>query len=124
VDTDADFILWNTDLVFYGFIANSNANPAELIMAIRGTDDPTEIWDDLNALGMTQFIVGNIALDFGRIYETLQVIPAGGPTTMQSLAASGAKAEVPERALSAERLKALRLAKQNSKGDHSQLPPR
>ncbi len=84
-----DFILWNTGPVFYGFIANSKANPAELIMAIRGTDNPTEIWDDLNALGMTHFLVGHVARGLGRIYETLQVIPAGGPTAMQSLAAGG-----------------------------------
>lgn len=69
-----DFILLETDPVFYGFIANNKKDPTKLILAIRGTDNPTEIWDDLNALGMQPFLVdgcGNIALGFGRIYETI-----------------------------------------------------
>jgi hypothetical protein len=84
-----DFILWNTAPVFYGFIANRKTDPTKLIMAIRGTDNPVEIWDDLNAIGMTSFLVGNVALGFGRIYETLQVTPVGSPSAMQSLAAGG-----------------------------------
>ena len=70
-----DFILVETDPVFYGFIANNKKDPTKLIVAIRGTDNPAEIWDDLNALGMQAFVVagvqiGNVALGFGRIYET------------------------------------------------------
>jgi hypothetical protein len=88
-----DFILENTNPIFYGFIASSQRDPSRLIVAIRGTDNPTEIWDDLNALGMRPFLIGgygNVALGFGRIYETLQVIPTATPAApMQPLDAGG-----------------------------------
>ena len=75
--------------MFYGFVATSKADPSKLIMAIRGTDNPAEIWDDLNAIGMMQFLVGSVALGFGQIYKTLQITPVGSATAMQSLAAGG-----------------------------------
>ena len=75
-----DFIIVETAPVFYGFIANKKNDPTKLVVAIRGTDNPAEIWDDLNALGMRAFLVngvqiGNVALGFDRIYETMQIVP-------------------------------------------------
>jgi hypothetical protein len=75
-----DFVLWETGPVFYGFVAYNKADPSKLILAIRGTDNSIELWDDSNALGMTAFPIdgcGNVALGFARIYETLEVIPVG-----------------------------------------------
>jgi hypothetical protein len=82
-----DFIIMETDPVFYGFIANKKNDPTKLVVAIRGTDNPAEIWDDLNALGMQAFSVngvqiGNVALGFGRIYETMQIVPVSTSTPM------------------------------------------
>ena len=89
-----DFILWDTDPIFYGFIASNKEDPTKLVVAIRGTNNPVEMWDDFNALGMQEFVVdgvqiGNVALGFGRIYETMQIIPVSTRTPMPSLASGG-----------------------------------
>jgi hypothetical protein len=78
-----DFILDSTAPVFYGFIAHSLVNPTQAILAIRGTSNGVEWWDDVNSLGMTPFPVancGNVGLGFERIYATLEVVerPAVG----------------------------------------------
>jgi hypothetical protein len=78
-----DSILDSTAPVFYGFIAHSLANPTQAILAIRGTSNGVEWWDDANSLGMTPFPIancGNVALGFERIYATLEVVerPAVG----------------------------------------------
>ena len=82
-----DFIILETAPVFYGFIANEKDDPTKLVVAIRGTDNPAKIWDDLNALGMQAFLVnglqiGNVALNFGRICETMQIVPISTSTPM------------------------------------------
>jgi Lipase (class 3) len=72
-----DFILDNTDLTFYGFVAQNESNPIEAVVAIRGTSNAVEWWDDVNAAGMAPFKVqncGNVGLGFERIYNTLEVI--------------------------------------------------
>jgi C1A family cysteine protease/GH25 family lysozyme M1 (1,4-beta-N-acetylmuramidase) len=78
-----DFLLSSTGPQFYGFVAQSAQNANQFIVAIRGTSDLEEWWDDLNALGKTPFRVPNcgmVADGFARIYDTLQVVecpPAG-----------------------------------------------
>jgi Lipase (class 3) len=72
-----DFILDSTTPVFYGFIAHSNENPNQAVLAIRGTSNGIEWWDDSNSLGLTPFRVpgcGDVGLGFGRIYDTLEVV--------------------------------------------------
>ncbi len=72
-----DFVFGSTAPLFYGFIAHSSENPSHAILAIRGTANEVEWWDDSNALGMTPFPVancGNVALGFERIYATLEVV--------------------------------------------------
>jgi hypothetical protein len=72
-----DFILDSTAPVFYGFIAHSDQNPNQAILAIRGTANGVEWWDDSNSLGLAPFKVqncGNVGLGFARIYDTLEVI--------------------------------------------------
>jgi len=88
---------------FYGFIAHSARDPNLAIMAIRGTDNDLEWWDDINTLGMTLFRVpscGNVGLGFERIYETMEVVeqpPAaigGAPRPLKSV--GGFAAQVAE----------------------------
>ena len=88
---------------FYGFIAHSARDPNLAIMAIRGTDNDLEWWDDINTLGMTPFRVpncGNVGLGFERIYETMEVVeqpPAaigGAPRSLKSV--GGFAAQVAE----------------------------
>src|SRR5450631_2006055 len=41
-----DFIIGSTAPVFYGFLAQSEANPDQYVLAIRGTSGWVEWWDD------------------------------------------------------------------------------
>ena len=45
-----DFILGSTDPVFYGFIAQSTTDANRFVLAIRGTSNGVEWWDDVNAV--------------------------------------------------------------------------
>jgi len=79
-----DFIVDSTAPQFYGFIAQSGQNANQFVVAIRGTSNWVEWWDDLNALGKTPFKLPNcgmVADGFARIYDTLQVVecPLAGP---------------------------------------------
>jgi hypothetical protein len=92
-----DFILESTDPVFYGFIAQSMTDANQFVLAIRGTSNGVEWWDDLNAAIKTPFKVpgyGSVGGGFARIYETLEVIerPTGAataPAVAQSLKSIG-----------------------------------
>jgi kumamolisin len=92
-----DFILGSTAPVFYGFIAKSIANPNAFVLAIRGTANGVEWWDDANSVVMTPFKVpncGRIGTGFARIYDTLEVIECASghpaaPAVTQSLRPAG-----------------------------------
>jgi triacylglycerol lipase len=91
-----DFVIGSTGPVFYGFIAQSMADANHFVLAIRGTSNGIEWWDDLNALYMTTFKVpgcGSVGAGFARIYDTLEVVerPTGAPmaAAAQSLRAAG-----------------------------------
>jgi hypothetical protein len=89
-----DFILGSTDPVFYGFIARSMTDASQFVLAIRGTLNGVEWWDDANAAIKTPFKVpgcGSVGAGFARIYDTLEVIerPTGAATAAQSLRSIG-----------------------------------
>ncbi len=92
-----DFILESTDPVFYGFIAQSMTDANQFVLAIRGTLNGVEWWDDLNAAIKIPFKVpgcGSVGAGFARIYDTLEVIerPTGtatAPAVAQSLRSIG-----------------------------------
>jgi hypothetical protein len=92
-----DFILESTDPVFYGFIAQSKTDASQFVLAIRGTLNGVEWWDDLNAAIKIPFKVpgcGSVGAGFARIYDTLEVIerPTGAataPAVAQSLRSIG-----------------------------------
>jgi hypothetical protein len=95
-----DFILDSLAPVFYGFIAHNNQTQGEAILAIRGTSNGVEWWDDANSLGMTPFPVqncGNVALGFAKIYATMTVVEApaaaGGaaPASLKSIGSFSAQ---------------------------------
>ena len=72
-----DFIIGSTDPVFYGFIAHSMADANQFVLAIRGTSNGIEWWDDVNASLKTPFKVpgcGAVGTGFARIYNTLEVV--------------------------------------------------
>ena len=91
-----DFILNSTGPTFYGFIAESEADPNQFVLAIRGTSSWVEWWDDLNAIRLVPFKdpgAGLVGAGFARIYDTLEVVPA--PT--------GALHRIPPRPVVAEK---------------------
>lgn len=72
-----DFIVFNGERVFYGFIAE---NAGKHVIAIRGTSTWVEWWDDLTAIALVPFNDsdpgwGEVGYGFKQIYETLEVIP-------------------------------------------------
>jgi C1A family cysteine protease/GH25 family lysozyme M1 (1,4-beta-N-acetylmuramidase) len=72
-----DFVLGNTAPLFYGFIAQSETSAGRFVIAIRGTSDAIEWWDDFNALELTAFKNvdwGKVGAGFARIYDTLEVV--------------------------------------------------
>jgi GH25 family lysozyme M1 (1,4-beta-N-acetylmuramidase) len=93
-----DFVLESTAPLFYGFIAEREAVAGQLVVALRGTSNGIEWWDDFNALELTPFKNpewGQVGAGFDRIYSTLEVIPcpvvaaqamaAAAPRTMKNV---------------------------------------
>jgi len=79
-----DFVLESTAPLFYGFVAESETAIGQLVVALRGTSNGIEWWDDVNALNLTVFKNpdwGRVGAGFDRIYNTLEVIecPAEAP---------------------------------------------
>ena len=72
-----DFILGSTGPVFYGFIAQSTTEAHRFVLAIRGTSNGVEWWDDASAVLKMPFKVpgcGSVGQGFARIYDTLEVV--------------------------------------------------
>jgi hypothetical protein len=90
-----DFVIEEGNWTFYGLMAQHASSTNEFILAIRGTADMTEWWDDLTSIvsvPLTGF--GEVAYGFQRIYQTLRIVDYSPPET------PGAK--VPARSLEAE----------------------
>jgi len=93
-----DFIFAGTGPTFYGFIAQSMTDANRFVVAIRGTSNGVEWWDDVNAALKTPFKVpgcGSVGSGFARIYDTLEVVErptdaAASPSVAQSLRPVGA----------------------------------
>src|SRR5271155_3615316 len=89
-----DFILASTGPVFYGLIAQNMVNANQFVLAIRGTSNGVEWWDDANAALKTPFKgCGSVGKGFAHIYDTLEVVErptsAAGAAVAQSLRALG-----------------------------------
>ncbi len=70
-----DFVIETGDWTFYGLIAQSTADTQKFILAIRGTSNLTEWWDDLTSMVPVPLAgFGEVAYGFNRIYQTLRVV--------------------------------------------------
>jgi hypothetical protein len=94
-----DFIITKTNWTFYGLLARCISKPHEHVLAIRGTENLTEWWDDItSAVAVPLPGFGDVAYGFQRIYETLRVIhysppTAGAPYMHRSLESAGSFAD-------------------------------
>lgn len=97
-----DFILESTGPLFYGLVAQNESAADQFVVAIRGTSNGVEWWDDLNAINKVPFKVlgcGKVGEGFARIYDTLEVIesssssPTAVPAALRSLRPAGAFAQ-------------------------------
>lgn len=68
----------------YGLIAKRTTKPNTFVLAIRGTDDRVEWWEDLKAaIAIPVSGLGRIGDGFENIFKTMQVIGADGKPTTQ-----------------------------------------
>ena len=56
-----DFIIGSIGPIFYGFIAHSEGDANQFVLAIRGTSNGIEWWDDVNATLRTPFKIRTAA---------------------------------------------------------------
>ena len=71
-----DFIFESGDWTFYGLIAQNPSGANDYVLAIRGTSDPTEWWDDLTSMvpWPMEGFGGDVGYGFYRIYQTMRII--------------------------------------------------
>ncbi len=89
-----DFILDSTTWRFYGLIAQRVEDPTKFVLALRGTTNLAEWWDDLSSVTLTPLQgFGNVAYGFDRIFQTLRVVEPGDvpPTDIFGDAAKATK---------------------------------
>jgi len=70
-----DFVIEDGNWTFYGLIAQRTSKSNEFVLAIRGTENLAEWWDDFTSavlVPLTGF--GQVAYGFNRIYQTLRVV--------------------------------------------------
>jgi Lipase (class 3) len=82
-----DFVIEDGNWTFYGLIAQHTAKPNGFVLAIRGTENLTEWWDDLtSAVPVPLKDFGQVAYGFNRIYQTLRVVDAAPSQTLTAQA--------------------------------------
>jgi len=71
-----DFIFESGDWTFYGLIAQNPSGANDYVLAIRGTSDPTEWWDDLTSMvpWPLEGFGGDVGYGFYRIYQTMRIV--------------------------------------------------
>jgi len=68
-----DFIIVGGDWTFYGLIAQSTTDANNFVLAIRGTENLEEWFDDLTSTVLVPWEnFGNVGYGFSRIYQTLR----------------------------------------------------
>jgi hypothetical protein len=99
-----DFFIWESPYTFYGLIAQDPSGENDYVLAIRGTSNPIEWWDDFASMDLTPmpgFNNTNVGYGFYQIYQTLRVMyrprlaPSSGgmAAPSESLEAAGSFAD-------------------------------
>ena len=87
-----DFIILDTSPQFYGFIAQSVSDSSKFVLALRGTENPTEWFDNVTSIVKVPFQApgcGWVSFGFNRIYETMEIIEASAPAAGAAARAAG-----------------------------------
>ena len=87
-----DFIVLDTGPQFYGFIAQSVSDQSKFVLALRGTEDPTEWFDNVTSIIKVPFRApgcGSVSFGFNRIYDTMEIIDASAPAAGVAARAAG-----------------------------------
>jgi len=88
-----DFIFSPTAYLFYGLLAHNPSGANDYVLAIRGTSNPTEWWDDLTSAVPWAWDAfgGDVGYGFFHIYRTLRIIYPlqGHPLTEAAPAGQG-----------------------------------
>jgi triacylglycerol lipase len=70
-----DFIISSTDYAFYGILARDTSKANSYVLAIRGTEDTEEWWDDLTSMVLVPMPnFGQVGYGFYRIYQTMRIV--------------------------------------------------
>jgi predicted chitinase len=102
-----DFVIGSTGPMFYGFVAQQQADPTRFVLALRGTVGDIEWWDDFLSLGMVPFRVqgcGSVGAGFGRIYDSISIVEY---PTAAAVAAAAAPAPATVQGSLADKMAAL-----------------
>lgn len=88
-----DFIVTSGDWSFYGLLAQSTDHPDRFVLAIRGTSDLEEWWDDLTSIVPAPWSgTGSVGFGFERIYQTLRIVDVSPSAAALAAATAGAGA--------------------------------
>lgn len=83
-----DFILASGDWAFYGLLAQGTGDADQFVLAIRGTSNPVEWWDDLTSVVPAPWGgTGLVGFGFNRIYKTLRIVDVDPPPAAEAMAA-------------------------------------
>jgi hypothetical protein len=96
-----DSIFGNGYWTFYGLLAQNTSKASEYVLAIRGTSDWLEWIEDFESMALVPFspFGGSVGEGFNDVYQTMQVIYRGTPSTptaaapAQSLKSAGTFAQ-------------------------------
>jgi Lipase (class 3) len=70
-----DFVFEGGSWMFYGLLAQHTSNPNEFVLAIRGTSNLTEWFDDITSMALVPLSGwGQVSYGFNRIYQTLRIV--------------------------------------------------
>ena len=82
-----DFVFEDGSWMFYGLLAQHTSKANEFVLAIRGTDNLTEWFDDLTSLALVPLTGwGEVGYGFNRIYQTLRIVDYAAPTALAATA--------------------------------------
>ena len=87
-----DFIFNYGNWTCYGLIARNPSVANNYVLAIRGTSDWTEWWDDLTSMALTPMPgFGEVGYGFYSIYQTLRIVSLLTPPGMGAAASPAAE---------------------------------